>query len=226
MITRKQTIEALQAQGLCSDLAALAADSPALKLSRHRERVAAARMAAIAQAATLSVDEGEVFATPDPITMAVAGVLLRAEMEEARRGDSRTVRLPGFGCLGKGRRQASDGPAWTAAIESAALDLIGDIRVGPSGATLWGGESAEHFRPVYGPIDAEDGILALLARRAIIAAAKAIAEGFVPRLDDVDGNPATAALLSHAWEVGAFSPFSDPEVPAAAMMADAVESIL
>jgi hypothetical protein len=45
-----------------------------------------------------------------------------------------TARIPALSCLGKGRKQASDGGAWSAAIADAAREAAGNLGSGP----CWG----------------------------------------------------------------------------------------
>lgn len=130
---------------------------------RHRARVAAAEAAALT-AAKWTRDAAEAEPLPYPqneaelaalgaalITLEVAGVGGRDGVEGLG-----TERMPYFRPLGKGRKQATDGAAWTAALEEAARRLLeragelyshpepGQTREGlavaAAAATFWPGE--------------------------------------------------------------------------------------
>lgn len=61
-----------------------------------------------------------------------------------------TTRHPAFRGLGKGRRHASDGPAWTAAIAAVAAEASADVTVDPDGRLVVyvRKDRAEYFVPV------------------------------------------------------------------------------
>ena len=50
-----------------------------------------------------------------------------------RKPGTGTTRHPAFRCLGKGRRHATDGAAWTAAIAAVAAESHADVTVDPDG---------------------------------------------------------------------------------------------
>lgn len=136
---------------------------------RHRARVAAAEAAALT-AAKWTRDAAEAEPLPYPqneaelaalgaalITLEVAGVGGRDNVEGLG-----TARMPCFRPLGKGRKQARDGAAWTAALEEAARRLldragklyshpeIGQTREGLAAAaaasTFWPGDDPQDGR--------------------------------------------------------------------------------
>ena len=138
--------EALEARGLHGSEAielARRLTAPA----RHAARVEAAKAAA--RAATGNHGAG----APAVLCLVEAGGIGgRAGCGTLLPGERATVRLPAFSELGKGRHQAGDGPAWTAAIAQA----------------------GQEFARIDGPVDAE-----LVLRPALVPA---LSPGYVVEL--------------------------------------------
>ena len=145
METRKQLIERLESLGVTGVAAlAIARETGA---ARHAARVEAAKAAARrVGAALLGVPSGESGdGTMTAVDLAGAFVcaldsfgLGGADGVEGRA----TARVAAFGALGKGRKQASDGPAWSAAISAAGNHLAAWLVIAPrrdGGVVLWDG---------------------------------------------------------------------------------------
>ena len=106
---------------------------------RHLSRVAYARWAAeeyYLNAAKLDRDE----VTHDTLTL-MAGAILWADVIGVGGRDgvegAATTRHPALASCGKGRKQASDGGAWSAAIHRAALDCAGCFRINDNGVLVY-----------------------------------------------------------------------------------------
>lgn len=100
---------------------------------RHMARTAAVREVALVEAKRLLPE------ATDLQVQVLALVLIWAEIAAA--AEAGTMRLSWARVLGKGRREASDGPAWTAAVEAAGVGLaerlrcrgIATVKVAPAG---------------------------------------------------------------------------------------------
>jgi hypothetical protein len=116
--TRRETVKKLVAAGVHPEAAEWAADTPSLCYNRHQSRVAAALQAA----KDWLLEQPEEYEEGERLTVA-AQMLCWAEgvgYVPGGGGGPSTNRHPAFCRLGTGRRFASDGGAWSAAIEAAA----------------------------------------------------------------------------------------------------------
>ena len=180
---------------------------------RVAARIVAARAAAEAWDAVGSDDipRGEDGRWEDPWAGLVTALLLAAECGGAFGGGTR--RLPGFDRLGKGRRQASDGEAYTAAILAAFQDascvlpeelrqanpdrfLEGVIRAGAvtPGALAELGDGAPALRAALALYEAgEEGTALALTTAVAAARARGAAEAAAAQAR------AVAAEISQGW---------------------------
>lgn len=145
MHTRKGLSVALKKQGL-SDAATrivLDATAPARHAMRTRDAVVAARRGA----RQMRFVSG---ATPSAREVEILGIALLVLDQYGLGGHmglegASTTRVPQFQDLGKGRKQAGDGGAWTAAMKSAADYMFRELK---SALTPWHGGEAFTFAPV------------------------------------------------------------------------------
>lgn len=127
--TRSGLLDHLAAHGITGAAAeAIAAETAA---GRHARRVVCAKHAALAGAAELLAPEDGDAVVTRPLLAAVL-CLLDALGIGGRMGvEGRSAaRVPCFTGLGKGRKQAMDGPAWDAAIGDARISLVRDAMGG------------------------------------------------------------------------------------------------
>jgi len=130
--TRRALIERLEELGVTGEAAL------AIALETGPERHAARVELVVETARTAAVELG---AGSDRDRDLLAGLLCGLDSYgiggRLGVGGDGTARIPQFATLGKGRKRASDGPAWTAAIAAAGRFLAGvgghDLRVGPRG---------------------------------------------------------------------------------------------
>ena len=106
---------------------------------RHLSRVAYARWAAEEYyLSSAKLDRDEV--TEDTLSL-MAGAILWADVIGVGGRDgvegAATTRHPALSGCGKGRKQASDGGAWSAAIHRAALDCAGWFRINDNGVLVY-----------------------------------------------------------------------------------------
>lgn len=124
MTTRKDLEAALTAKGI--EGAALEALLRETAPDRHRARVEAARLAAeeyYLEAIGVSREDTH----PDNLVTAAAAILWADTVGVGGRdgvGGDATERHPAFAGCGKGRKQATDGAAWSAAIREAAESMV------------------------------------------------------------------------------------------------------
>lgn len=136
METRKQMAERLESLGVtgAAALAILWETGPARHAARVEQAVATARLAGRALIG-IGPDEDLTEAGEWPADLAGALICVLDGYGIGGRGDVEgraTVRVPQLRGLGKGRRQASDGPAWSAAIAEAARRLGAPLLITPS----------------------------------------------------------------------------------------------
>lgn len=130
--TRKGLEEALVAMGMSHETSQEVLDLTAPV--RHRARVGKARLACQTGASKMIFASGD---RPDAFESDVIGVALCA-IEMFGLGGTRgltgegSIRIPQFRGLGKGRKQAYDGPAWSAAIQEAAYEIFAGLQRSPA----------------------------------------------------------------------------------------------
>jgi hypothetical protein len=168
-MTRATRAAELEAKGVVGDaLEALLAETAA---ERHASRVAYARAAAEEWARERAgLTPKEFSALPQESRDLMAGPVLAAEVlgvggQDGVAGHG-TARLPAFANCGKGRRNATDGPAWSAAIEQAAREVGGHFAVNEIGAVVYRAPGGEVLLRDSVPVAWERTVLREGLRRA------------------------------------------------------------
>lgn len=160
--------------------------------TRHRIRVRDAAQAAREGAKAMKFVSGNRPDEEETEVLAVALCLLDQFGLGGHMGldGAGTTRIPQFEALGKGRKQAHDGPAWTAAIEQAGAEMFRRIKKSASESSLWGGADAFILAPVFpeggAPSDDWTGLGVL------------VDDGEILPLRGVELRPWTEVVVTHA----------------------------